>query len=109
MSKVDYIKARFRGREIIFRLDPRLAPLFEAHMSAFHRFQRFGAGVWEANDIRVVLSFAHPQSIIGVCPEVDDAIARHVTAYYLRLAILVLEAYLFGIDEEKAIFDEDTV
>lgn len=104
---VDYIDAVFVGENICFRLLREQSVLFEGEMSAFQRFQLFAMGKWRTEDIRHVLSFSHPNSVMGICPESDIAMSLKPTGTFMPLAVLILEAYLFGVPESKAKWDEN--
>ena len=70
-------------------------------------FQRFGAGIWSMVDLGRVLLASHPERE-RARGRVATAIRTNGPAAYAVLAGLILEAHLFGIRSEDAVFDEAT-
>lgn len=113
MVEVDYVDAVFDGKEVRFRLrrEERFVSSIEGALgSTFAAFGRFGNGEWKTSDVRHTLALAYP----GVrplyqfteCPDVDRVLTDHPPGLYAPLAVKILKAFLFGIDEEMAVFDE---
>jgi hypothetical protein len=115
-----FVTATFGGQAIKFQLahDARtVAYLEHAIGSPFAVWKRLAAGNWTVRDVSAVLSFAHPDfapvlvsNVPGLpfpAPEaVADAVQRNPAGIFAGLAVKILEAFLFGLPEERATFDE---
>src|SRR5947209_671746 len=118
--KQDYVDATFGGQEARFQLarnDRAVAYLEHAIGSPFAVWRRFAGGVWQVRDVQAVLSFAYPgakpvlvANVPGVPFPTQEAVAdvlrKSPPAAYVTLVALILEAFLFGLDADRARFDE---
>lgn len=130
----DSVSAKFGGRAVTFKIDRRDLPSFEAMTgaSAFATFRRIVNGDWAVADLSRVLRFAalgektikqlRSQAVgktlvsggIAIDGFVDarspawvnEALTTQPPAQYAALAVNVLGAALFGVDDEDAMFDD---
>lgn len=112
MSRVDHVVAQFGGRERVFRY-PRssgltnLNPHMREDFSPYAAFQRFGLGQWTFEDlVRVLSPKSDPFGLYRPSSEITDVLIKNGPGNYAPLAARVLEAGLFGIAAEAAVFDE---
>lgn len=113
MAKVDHIDADFGGERIRFELprDRKTLKILEASGApAYLLFQRFAAGAWSRDDIARILSLAYPgKRSYSTVPHVEKTISRTPYGKLVPLAVLVLEAHLFGVESERATFTTEAV
>lgn len=112
-EKVRHVDAVFGGKEVRFELaqDHFHFSLFEAQLdakAAYGCLQSFMDGRWSVHDVRVILRFAYPGkgAAWGLCRETDAVLEANPPGPYALLAMRVLEAGVFGIKSELAVFDE---
>jgi hypothetical protein len=117
---VGYVDAKFGGQEIRFQLahDGRaVAYLEHAIGSPFAVYKRLAAGNWTVRDVSAVLSFAHPDFtpvLVSQVPGmpfpaheiVADTLETNPSGIFVGLAAKILEAFLMGLPEGRATFDE---
>jgi hypothetical protein len=115
-----FVTAKFGGQEIKFQLAHNaraVAYLETAIGSPFAVYKRLAAGNWTVRDVSAVLSFAHPDFapvLISNVPgipfpahkAVADALEKNPAGIFAGLAAKILEAFLFGLPEARATFDE---
>jgi hypothetical protein len=120
MSKVDYVDATFGGQGLRFQLardDRAIAYLEHAIGSPFAVWRRFAGGMWQVRDVQAVLSFAYPGAkpvLVANVPgipfptheAVAEAMRKSPPAAYVPLVGAILEAFLFGLEADRARFDE---
>ena len=124
----DTITARIGGIATPCQIHREDLKFFEAaHGSAFGLLKRFSAGIWMAEDVRDVLSFAtgsRPQaseSIDGYRMQamlqkvraprptaIDAALSSKGPGVYVPLAMAVITACLFGVSDAESTFDDET-
>jgi hypothetical protein len=118
--KQDHVDATFGGQELRFQLardDRAIAYLEHAIGSPFAVWRRLASGTWHVRDVQAVLSFAYPGAtplLVANVPgipfptheAVADVLRRSAPAAYVPLAGALLEAFLFGLEPERARFDE---
>ena len=111
---VNQVDAAFGGQAVRFSLsrDPQACASLEAAIgSPFGAYKRFVANLWTVTDVRLVLAHATP----GVwllhghtrVAAVDAALTARSAVTYAPLAVRILEAFLFGLEPARAVFDED--
>lgn len=113
MNMVRHVDAIFGGRPVRFRFSaPRelMIPLHYAValQSPFATFQRFVSGLWTMDDLRTVLSVSYEGRglVFRQVDEVETVLRREPPARYAPLAARILEAFLLGVEERLAVFDE---
>ena len=107
-AKVRHVDATCGGESVRFELPtptPIVGPMQPALREPFATYKRFGSGDWSGSDIFQVLSEAHPKRIAAL-PVIAETITAKPAATYAGLAVKILEAHLFGIDADRAHFDE---
>lgn len=116
-GKLPYVTAFFGGKKVHFELQRGERAEFILNMafhqpglssaSPFRLFQNFGAGTWTPGDVRTVLRLAYRGELSFVPQlEVRRVLETAAPGIYAVLASRILEAYLFGLDKDKAVFDE---
>ena len=112
MAKTDSVRAVFGGEELTFRLsrESLRIGLFEASARAgsYDILRACLAGSWTHEQLKAVLSFAHPLGFAESRESVERVLGNGA-AVYSMLATKILEAQLFGIEEAEAAFDETKV
>lgn len=137
--KIDHIKARFGGRDLVFKIPRDHLAGFEAGIGepAAIRFRRLVAGGASFQDVRKVLEYAAPAGLGRPIPQNDmdvmreqlfnsahpatfapisdqasfvaKTLAANPPAKYALLAQVVIAACLYGVPEDAGGFDEDEV
>lgn len=131
-AKVRYVDATFAGKKIRFELKEEFVHVLEQTLgvSLYQAFAKFSAKLWNFRELQIILSFAavdalwtaeekrhlkyvakiadrgHTDLVVPAVQAIKSALAARPPAPYSVLAFLVLEAYLFGIPEEFAVFVE---
>lgn len=104
---VDYVDAKFGGKDIRFRLGPKALEWFERlHGSARATLHRFLGNNWTIYDLKAVLGASHPTRLLSGS-EIDATLAANKPANYVPLATTILVAGLSGIDPESAVFSDE--
>ena len=107
MERQAYITATLDGREIRFELkrDAWTLGVLEAlSLSPFAVYNRIGRGVWSHELLVAFLSLAYTPGRDLKVPEIEDLIATQPYGQLVPLLGLVLEAHLFGVAPERAVF-----
>lgn len=122
MPKVDFIKARFGGKDVTFRIERRDLEAFEryADARAMPLLLALLEKGWGATDVARVLRFATlDASTLSMTRRtgdvhlhakqtfVDRVLASRPVADYVPLAAAILTAALFGVDEAEATFSDE--
>ncbi|MFG1465252.1 GTA-gp10 family protein [Xanthobacter sp. DSM 24535] len=124
-QKSDHVTAFIGGKQCVVCLRREVIESLECALndSAYAVFRRFGRGHWTVNEVRTILNFAlledgqvsHLKKMIAFGfanvpvarhPLVDHVLETNPQAPYAVLALRCLEAALFGISPEFAVFDE---
>lgn len=121
MTKVDHVDALFGGERIRFRVAPADLPSLEALLlgSAHQCFTKFAGGFWTLAELETVIAFAWPSPDdaaprgagipVDARLSVQRTLRRVPPGIYAELAMRILEAALFGLDQAAARFDEREV
>lgn len=111
MNRTRTIAAMFGGQRVSFCIPdgPRTEAVLAGRFSPFKLYQTLAAGEWTPADLRFLLTFAYGGRGGVYSPEVDAVLRRSPPGVYAALTAKILEAYLFGIAEADAEFDEQTV
>jgi len=115
MTKVNYVRATFGGKEVEFRLkrDDFHIRLLEAaaHAGIYEMMRAFLTGTWRIDQLKAVLYGSHPNGGLGGLSSVtrdviDRVLVDSGAGVYAVLAAKILEAHLFGLDPSEAVFHE---
>lgn len=120
MTKVDHVDALFGGERIRFRVAAADLPSLEALLggSAYQCFTKFAGGFWTLAELETVIAFAWPspdggERGAGIPADARLSVQRTLRSVppgiYAALAMRILDAALFGLDETAACFDERAV
>jgi hypothetical protein len=135
LPTTDEIKARFGGRDLVFKIPRDQLEGFEIAIGepAAVRFRRIVAGMASAEQVREVIEYAAPTGLGQPIPQskidadgarmirlmrsnssaaaprtfVSNALSSRPPARYALLAQAVIAACIYGLPAEAAVFDED--
>ncbi|MDB5733338.1 MAG: hypothetical protein JWQ03_3233 [Variovorax sp.] len=108
-ERQDHVDARFAGQQIRFELkrDATTQQMMTlCGLAPFAMYRRFAEGLWAADDIMRVLSLAYSPAPYIIVPSIAKRVRSAAYGHYAPLAIAVLEAHLYGIDPDRALFED---
>jgi hypothetical protein len=108
-ERQDHVDATFAGQSIRFELrrDAKTQQMLAlCNVAPFAMYRRFAEGIWFADDIIRVLSLAYSPSPYIFVPSVAQRVRSAAYGHYAPLAVAILEAHLYGIQSDRALFED---
>ncbi len=106
-EKARIVQARFGGQEIEFGLSSHALFAFTIKQkSPYATLERLLVGTWSMDDLETVLRAAYKRTGSIAKNQADTVLLREPPGNYVPLAIKIMQAFLFGLDPDKAVFDE---